>query len=116
SPQPPLRRPRSSSTSSATPGASPASRTPTSGPTAPWPPPRSSPRRSSSPRGRNEVLAAHPGGDHLAGLALGTVIDRHFPTTQEVFARPFTHAADVGETVALRSADVTVTNVHAAHR
>lgn len=52
----------------------------------------------------------------LAGLALGTVIDRHFPTTQEVFARPFTHAADVGETVALRSADVTVTDVHAAHR
>lgn len=52
----------------------------------------------------------------LAGLAIGSAIDRSFPSTQEVFSRPFLHPGTIGESVPLRTLDVTVTGAHLAER
>lgn len=50
----------------------------------------------------------------LTGLALGSAIDSHMPSTSDVLARPFLHRAAVGQTVAMRTAEVSVTGVSSA--
>lgn len=47
----------------------------------------------------------------LAGLAIGSAIDRNFPTSAEVLKEPFEHAGTIGELAELRTMDITV---HAA--
>lgn len=50
----------------------------------------------------------------IAGLAIGSAIDRAFPTNQEVLDRSFVQEAEVGQTISLRSAEVTVREVDVA--
>lgn len=50
----------------------------------------------------------------LAGLALGSVIDRNMPSAEEIIERPFIRNASVNEPVNIRSAIVEVTSVQTA--
>lgn len=50
----------------------------------------------------------------LAGLAIGSAIDRQMPSTDDVFARPFIHEVEMGQIAKLRTAEVAVVGVETA--